>query len=170
MKRMLNIALVGLTFAGAGSALADTAHPVTQQAAQNLGASQTTEIGFEKGHPELTQAGRDELKKFVESARQQGDLKKIKVAAWADVATPAKGNELPEAQEKLAEKRAENVKSYLKDSLNISDVELYNMGENANSVEKFLGTESAKLKQELGHSKVAMNQKPASALVMAVYK
>src|SRR4051812_38892194 len=73
-------------------------------------------VHFSPGETDLTQTDQNALLDTVNSAKKAGKVDEIIIAAWSDKEYPAtKDQKLTRADEKLADKRADTVKRFLKD-------------------------------------------------------
>ena len=153
----------------------------TRQAASRAGAATVAEISFSKESTDLSDGAKNELQQVIAEAGKNGEIKEVRVAAWADQEYPPKGVALAKSQIDLAEKRAGNVQSYLKQTLNLSDVSTINMAERPSGLQNVLKTPSAKTKNNLENSGAAptssdhtglfgLKGKASEAVVMIFYK
>jgi hypothetical protein len=113
---------------------------------KSLGASDVSEIKFEKGGSALSEAQKKEIVDLVAKARSQGTLDKIELLAWADKEYPSKKAKKNMDDINMAESRIKEVQQYLKSSLGISSVDSFNMAERPNKAQKFFNTPENKLK------------------------
>lgn len=105
------------------------------------------EISFNKGSANLSEGDRVKLRSLVKSAREDGKIGKVVVAAYADKAyRDTANNTYTDAEKDLAKKRADNLEKAL-DEMDAGDVTTYNMAEKPNWFEKNLETDEAKVKQ-----------------------
>ena len=141
MKNLnFKVLLLGLAFAGVAQA-ADS-RPVS------IGPDAT--ISFETGGAMLTPSSRTKLKELVAQARTKGKIDEIQVAVWSDNPVPRVGEQLSQSDRKLAEKRGNAIRKYLKTPLQIADVDSYNMAERASWLARVFDTNEAELKAEIG--------------------
>jgi hypothetical protein len=137
----------------------------TEKAANNLGAQASSEISFDHGKTDLKASEKEELKELVDQAKANGQkIDEIAVVAWADREYPAEGTMAPNQQVKLAEERAEKIKSYLKRQLNVSDVDVYNMAKRPNSLQELFNTKTAKVKDTMENAGAAPTNKEDTGL------
>lgn len=121
--------------------------PESVQAAAKMNASLVTEVSFGEASADLTDDARTALKNMVADAKKRGEIDEIKVVAWADQEYPAnQQSQLSRADRELAKRRADSVEQYLKNALEVSDVDTYNMAERPNSLENLLNTSDAQVK------------------------
>ena len=111
--KMLSRSLLAITFVGI-AAHAENLNTQTETAAANLGAKMSSQIGFEKGKTDLKADELAELRQVINRAKADGKIDEIKIIAWADRDYPAEGTTAPNQQVKLAEERADKIKSYIK--------------------------------------------------------
>ncbi|OFZ11211.1 MAG: hypothetical protein A2Z20_11010 [Bdellovibrionales bacterium RBG_16_40_8] len=153
----------------------------TRKAASRAGAATVAEISFSKESVDLSDGAKKELQEAISAAGKKGEIKEVRVAAWADQEYPPKGVALAGSQIDLAEKRAESVQSYLKQSLNVSDVSTINMAERPTGIQNMLKTPGAKTKNILENSGAAptgsdqtglfgLKGKASQAVIMIYYK
>ena len=119
----------------------------TKQFADRVGAANLTEIKFDEKQTSLTDSYRKELASLVNDARNKGEIQKVKVMVWADRDYPPSGQAAPKSDVALADKRSEEVKKYLKEQLNVPEVETYNMAERPGTLAHFFGTSDAQVKE-----------------------
>ena len=127
----------------------------TQNAASRTGATTVAEISFSKESINLSDSAKKELQEAITSAGKKGEIRDVRVAAWADKEYTPKGVALAGSQIDLAEKRAESVQSYLKQSLNVSEVSTINMAERPSGIQNMLKTSGSKTKNTLENSGAA---------------
>jgi hypothetical protein len=153
----------------------------TRKAATRAGAATVAEISFSKESTDLSDAAKKELQEAITTAGKSGEIKEVRVAAWADQEYPPKGVALAGSQIDLAQKRAENVQSYLKQSLNVSDVSTINMAKRPSGIQNVLNTSDAQAKNTLENSGAAptgsnqtglfgLKGKTSEVIVMIYYK
>lgn len=122
----------------------------TQTAAEKLGASQVAEVTFEKGQYNLSDSNKEALNEFIQNANADATVDKAQVIAWSDREYPANSNiKLNKEDVTLAKRRAEAVKDYLRTKMSGKKVEIFNMAERPNGLQKLLKTKTAKLKTTL---------------------
>lgn len=165
----LFLSAVALVISGVGFSAHTDVHKV----------GRNTSVSFETGSAVLTQDSKKELADVIAKSRTEGKIDEVQVAAWSDNPVPRNGEELSKSDQKLAEKRAEAVKEYLKNSLKVSDVDSYNMAERASFVARMFNSTDAELKTELSRGGDVSreefqvfkdNGKPSKAVVLVVMK
>lgn len=162
--KALSRTVLALTFVGF-TAQAESMNSETEKAAMSLGAHTSSQIAFEKGKTELKPAELAELKEVVNQAKSAGQkIDEIKIIAWADREYPAEGTTAPNQQVKLAEERADKIKSYLKKELKVSDVEVYNMAKRPNALQELFNTQTAKVKDSMETTGAAPTTKEDTGL------
>ena len=144
MRCLVVISLVGSLFAIEALAMISEQ---TRQAATSLGAANLGEIEFVAGSDALTDQSRAEIRNVVDEARQKGELDYINVLAWSDQEYPASKTSQSKANESLAKKRIETVKSFLKSDLKIKNVSGFNMAKRPGKIKEFLNTKEARVKK-----------------------
>jgi hypothetical protein len=127
----------------------------TQKAASREGAGTVTEISFSKESTVLSEGAKKELHEAITKAGKGGEIKEVRVAAWSDQEYPQKGITLAGTQIDLAEKRAESVQAYLKQTLNVTEVSTINMAKRPSGIQKALNTPDAQAKNTLEDSGAA---------------
>ena len=153
----------------------------TQKAASRAGAASVAEVSFSKESTQLSDRAKKELQEVITEASKKGQIKEIRVAAWSDQDYPAKGIHLAGSQIDLAAKRAENVQSYLKESLKVTDVSTMNMAERPNDIQNIFKTSEAKTKNNFENTGAApsnsdqtgflgLKGKASEVVVMIYYK
>lgn len=170
------VGFVGITeFAGA------SVNSETRNAATRAGARNVAEISFSKESSVLSDGAKSELRDAIANAAKGGEIKEVRVAAWSDQEYPQKGVSLAGSQIDLAEKRAESVQLFLKQSLNVSDVSTINMAKRPSGIQKVLNTPDAQAKNTMENSGAAptnsdqtglfgLKGKASGAVVMIYYK
>lgn len=120
---------------------------ITNAAAVEVGAHSFVEIQFQPGSSTLTKASKTSLNKLMSQAREDGKkIDEVMVMSWADQEFPSKNiKKLPAPQMRLAEKRNQVLKNYIKATQPVS-VESYNMAEQPSAFEKIFNTTDSKLK------------------------
>lgn len=137
----------------------------TDAAATKLGAQASSKISFEEGKADLKQSEIEQLREVVKQAKANGHkIDEIAVIAWADREYPAKGETAPNQQIKLAEERANKIKSFLKKELNVGDVDVYNMAKRPNSLQELFTTKTAKVKDTMENAGAAPTNKEDEGL------
>ncbi len=139
-------------------------------------------VNFSKGTAELVPAEQEKLKSLIPNYRNDKEVDKIYVAAWGDRPYPSeKGDKLPDAEEKLAEQRAEKLEEFLEKN-GVSDVEKFTMAEKPSWIAKAFHLDSAQVKgaaqntgtDSLNEDRIEklLNQKggPSKAVVIVKHK
>ncbi len=104
-------------------------------------------LSFEAGKSALTSSDKDALKEMVKSVQSHAKIGDIYIAAWSDNPVPRDGEELSKVDRRLANKRIDAVRDYLKRGLSVSKgTSTYNMAERANWLARTLNTPDAELK------------------------
>jgi hypothetical protein len=153
----------------------------TKKAATRTGAATVAEVSFSKDSTDLSDGAKKELQEAITAAGKNGEIKEVRVAAWADQEYPPKGVALSGSQIDLAEKRAEGIQAYLEKSLNVTGVSTINMAERPSGIQNMLKTPGAKTKNTLENSGAAptgsdqtglfgLKGKASEAVVMIYYK
>lgn len=103
-------------------------------------------IAFVPGTAALDQAAKDKIRRMVDAMRADGGkIDKVKIAAWSDKEFAA-DKDLPRGDRRLAEARLKAINDYLKNDLDVSDTDTFNMAERSNWLARTMGTEDAELK------------------------
>ncbi len=135
---------------------------------------------FDKGSSELSDQSRSALVNFSKLTRKEANVDRFIVASWSDENYPSKG-QLSSAQKKLAEMRAEHIKSAL-ESTGKAEVDSFEMTKQPNWIQRVFSTETAEIKdqglnmtsnqrllKEIG-KKLQDKGVPMSAVVVAKFK
>ncbi|MFM6927090.1 MAG: hypothetical protein ACKOX6_01425, partial [Bdellovibrio sp.] len=146
-KRILEMAIVLSTFTGFASHASVTSE--TEASSKALGAKMANEISFEEGKTSLTDTSKQEIRDFIKTARDQGKIGEVKVAVWADREYPSPDTKASDADVKLANERAKELKGFLKKELAVNDVNTYNMTQRPNALQKFIHTPTANMKNTM---------------------
>lgn len=130
---------------GAGAAMAS--EPATTMRQIKRGQDYAT-IEFKKGSSDITESSKKSLKSMIDAARSRGEIDQLHVAVFADKAFPAGANakDLPDADRTLVQNRIDAIDKYVKDGLNVSGIESYNMAERSNWFARAFDTKDAELK------------------------
>lgn len=119
-------------------------------AGESLNAGYVGVVTFRKGSDMLSAGETARLNELVASAKAAGKIDEIRVISWADLKYPdAVQKKLEGSQRNLAGERGDNIKDYIEDKLDVSDVAVYNMAERPNAVEDFFNTSDARVKNAL---------------------
>jgi len=110
----------------------------------NAKISGSTVIDFEPGKAMISENDRQELRDLVATARAEGKIKKVEVAVWSDKDYPRTAD-LPRADQKLADARAEAIKEALKGFNTDVTVKVFNMADRTNWLSRTFGTADAEL-------------------------
>lgn len=113
-------------------------------------AQESTVVQFDQGQAYLSQDAREQLRQAVDDFRENGTIERVSIAVWSDQEFPAEGQELPENQKELAEQRVSNVQEFLEGQLSVSQVQAYNMSEQAGWWASTFNTDEAELKSQFG--------------------
>lgn len=106
----------------------------------------TVDFSFPKKTAALSPEQKASLDSMAPTINADKNIDRVVVVAWSDRSYPAaKGEKLSDAERKLAEKRADNIKSYLKDK-GIGNVDVYNMAEKPSWMAKVFHTDDAAFK------------------------
>lgn len=143
VKTILFLAAFSIT------ARAEIMNSETERAALNLGAQASSQIAFDAGTSDLKDSEKEELRDVVAQASAAGKISEIKIISWADREYPSEGSTAPNQQVKLAEVRADKIKSFLKKDLKVSDVAVYNMAKRPNALQELFNTQTAKVKNQM---------------------
>ncbi len=143
------IALISCSFALAFSAPSTLAN---ESAMRSVSPEQVTEVSFTEGGNLLSKSSQSDIDNLVMKFKKAGKIDDVKVLAWADREYPAEGEKADKKSVKLAERRSNAVKSYIKRVHKIGDVETYNMAERPNSMEKLFSTSDYKAKTSVENS------------------
>ena len=121
-------------------------HKVSETTVQRHSNDRSTVVKFEEGSSSLSVDEQMKLRDMVASLRPE--LSKIEIAVWSDKEFPSSGGDLSKDDVKLAGKRAEAIKDYLKADLDFSGVDLmvFNMAETSNWLAKTFRTDDAEIK------------------------
>ena len=124
--------------------------PLAVNAAAALNASAVTEISFRKDSSVLTNDARVSLDRVVSRAQGRGQVRDIKILAWADQDYPTKSvKRLSKKERDLAENRAKAVKDYVATVFNLGKIDTYNMAKQPNTVARIFDTSDARVKQAI---------------------
>ncbi|MGZ3706632.1 MAG: hypothetical protein ACXVA8_11430, partial [Bdellovibrionota bacterium] len=103
-------------------------------------------VTFNNGSNSLSETNRAILRNLVHDASARHAIAKANVAAWSDKALPLKGEDLLESDRNLAKERSDAISLFLKDELNVGNVDTFNMAETSNWLARTFKTEDAELK------------------------
>lgn len=155
----------------------------TTQATAISGGSDYTVIEFKKGSDQLTESSREAIRHLsAESARHDRAIDEVKVLAWADREYPADSTKATKREKELAERRAEEIKKYIKDDLRLSaDVDNHNMAKRPGVFSELIQTDDYKIKTNFeetgaapttvtGQKKAILGSKVSKAVIFVKYK
>lgn len=150
---MLNAILLVI---GLGSTAPEGPGPYLEDSAQSQAlreaqlAHDATVVIFEKGEAGLSDSTKDALSQLVTTSRAAGSLRLTHVAAWSDREyADASALNFPEADRKLAAKRAAKLADFLRDELGVRVVTTYNLADGTTRLDKAFDTADAELKDIL---------------------
>ena len=157
--------------------------PATSKAVSDAGGSEYSIIAFNHGSDMLTQSAAQTLREFAKRARAQEDtVEEIKVLAWSDRDYPTKGQEASRADIELADRRADRIRTYLREEMNrVADVDTHNMAKRPNFLNELLKTEDYEVKasfekqnsyvnSESMRKKLLSESKTSKAVIFIEYK
>ena len=147
VNRTLGLIVTLAVFAGISAHAGVTSE--TEASSKALGAKMANEITFEEGKSSLTDTSKQEIREFIKTARDQGKIGEIKVAVWADREYPSPDTKASNADVKLANDRAKELKNFLKKELALNEVNTYNMTQRPNALQKFMHTPTANMKNTM---------------------
>ncbi len=153
----------------------------TRQAAAQAGSGELTQIEFRINSDILSESEENDMKSFVATAKKRGEIKELKVLAWADQEYPGKGLRLSATQEKLASNRAEAIAKYLKKQFGFGYVQMMNMAIRPNALQNAFKTPTAVTKEAMENNGAAptdqnqtglfgLKSKSSQALVLVYYR
>lgn len=121
----------------------------TSGAPESAAEKRTVEtIAFDQGSPQLSEEAKGKIRTLIDSAKQDGGVREVKVAVWSDSESPVRARkDLPKEDRQLAETRGDNVKNFLKHDLDVRHVKVFNMAEGTNWLAELFHTEAAELEQ-----------------------
>jgi hypothetical protein len=109
-----------------------------------------TEFRFAKGKETLAKPDQLRLKKFIEEASRHGHITDVKVVSWSDQEYPSVNTKrLAKSQIELANARADNIESQVRELADGVRVEKLNMAERPKMFGEWLGTVDARIKKSL---------------------
>ncbi|AUN99157.1 hypothetical protein C0V70_13805 [Bacteriovorax stolpii] len=170
----------------------ETAKATNKYEAQKYGEQKTTTpvsstdayyavLEFDKGTQRLSEAGKRNLKNFINTAKKEGKpIDDIKILAWADKEYPnEKGARLSDRDVAMAKERSKSIEKYLKEDLKTEgDYATYNMAKRPNKVNEFFRGDDYKTKKVFGQPNAVpvgtelnafMKDKAGKALIMVDY-
>jgi len=107
----------------------------------------------------------EDLDELKSEAEQAGDIAEVRVIAWADKEYP------PEQQKrytkddiKLADQRADKVRTYLREQLKLKSITTFNMAKRPNLFQEMLKTPTAAIKDTLEKSGAAPHSEKDTGL------
>lgn len=128
----------------------DSSIPATVNAAAEENATHVTEISFAKDSSELTEEARRSLVSIIDAARISRSIEDVKILAWADREYPStRIKKLSTGERDLAENRTRVIKDFLNAHFDLADIDTVNMAKRPNTVQRWLRTDNARLKQAM---------------------
>jgi len=116
----------------------------------NKNATYVTDISFDKRSSKLDNSSLRKLNEILYRAKKYGEIDDIKVISWSDEEHPStKQEKLSKIQKDLAQRRAENIKKFLKQNDNSLSINTFNMAKRPDAISKLLKTEDVKTKRSL---------------------
>jgi hypothetical protein len=103
-------------------------------------------VTFGKSDYNLTDAQKQALKSLIDTARADGEIKAVHIAAWSDKQFPKGKKELKDADKELAKERIDALENYLKSDLKVSDVDTHSMAEHSGWLARAFNTTEAEIK------------------------
>ena len=89
--------------------------PEAKMTAIQNNASLVTEISFDTGSAVLNDTSRARLNELLSQAHASGNIDEVKVISWSDMEYPASSKQsLPKVQRDLADKRSDEIKTFLR--------------------------------------------------------
>lgn len=119
----------------------------TSSGGESMNKEKYTVIEFAEGDNELSDAGKAQLKSFVENARYGGkEIENIKILSWADQNIKDSSSDSgTDFDRSIASERSEAIEEYLQEDLNTgADYTSYNMAENKSNVRNIFKSEDWK--------------------------
>jgi hypothetical protein len=174
------LALVAMAAVGCSKMQSQTAAKVTpahevQATDDNDSTLYSEVVTFDRGSADLSADAKDRLSAMINRIHPDGDVDEAKLAVWSDKAFVA-GMDLPKADRDLADRRIDNISSYLKKDLKVNDVDDFNMAERSNWLARIFNTDDAELKssyargdQPLSEEELRMIKRhgsPSSAVII----
>jgi hypothetical protein len=118
-------------------------------------------IEFQQGASQLTEAQRRNIRTLIDNARAAGPIEQIHVAVFADRELPPQQDaQLPQAQRDLVDQRISALESYMNESLQLDNVETYNMAERTNWFARAFNTDEAELRSLFAQEGAPQNVDP----------
>lgn len=150
----------------------------SKRLAVDSNATYVTELSFDEKSANLDSSSRKKLDEIISQAKSTGKIDDIKVISWSDAEYPsAKNPKLSKNQNNLAERRANNIKSYLKGNDSSLDIDTFNMAARPSSISNLFNTENSKIKNSLeaagishDHNNHEYPNKAGKSTVMVILK
>ena len=121
-----------------------------KQVAAEQEAPYVVEIIFERNSADLDKAARAKMTAMYKSVPKPELLKSVKVISWADAEYPPKDvKRLTDRQKKLADRRGEAIREFIKTENGKLKFQLYNMAERPGKFGEFVGNSDARIKDSL---------------------
>ena len=155
MKKALLKSLIVASLFSAVNAQALT----QKEEAAKLGASEVTEVRFDRSSHKLTKESQQQLKEALAEAEKNGKIKAVKILTWSDKEYPTDEAKEEGKDIKLADQRVTTLKDYVKKDLKVWDVGTYNMAERPSKIEKLFRTQDAQVKESAEQAGIAPNTK-----------
>jgi hypothetical protein len=115
------------------------------ETARGLGATTFSEVKFGLADSRLTEDQKKDLTSAIAAARMKGDIKKVKVLAWADKEYP---------------------KTQTKHDPAVSTVDTFNMTQRPSRIEKVLNTKDVQLKKQVENESATEDMSKNSAFAL----
>lgn len=141
--------LLNAALTAAGMLAVMVSFPVSKAShnkALNIPKEQVTEVSFDEKTNSLSATSRMAIDSLISANQMKGKIKDIKVLAWADREYPMKGDKASKEEVKLAEKRGQSIKDYLRKSHDVKGVSVHNMAQRPNTIEKLFSASDFEVK------------------------
>jgi hypothetical protein len=120
--------------------------------AKDKNVAQSMSINFTAGSAKLNEHDKESMRDLVREGLQRGSIDHITVAAWSDKTLPGEKRNLTDTDRGLAKERTDVISDFLKQEMEVSDVDTYNMAESANWLARTFNTKEAELKSVFGRT------------------
>lgn len=134
--------------------------------------STAVEILFSPGESAISALAKQKIDQTLREARARGQITRVNVIGWGDVAYPDKNQSVPDAQKQLAAKRSLEIENYIQSRNNGLAVDSINMTERPSALQDLLNGSDARTKKTLENAGLSGGgaSRGSRAMVMVIVR
>ena len=103
-------------------------------------------VYFDPQSDKLNKAGKEKIHALIDKVNLESKAERISVVAWSDKSLHSSDAPLTAADKNLADRRADEIRRYIKSEFTLSQVVPFNMAENASWMSKAFDADGTELK------------------------